>query len=188
MPVPREVCLYPGRCACIQGGVPVPREVCLYQGRCACTQGGVPVPREVCCTQGGVPVPREVCLYPGRHPYTQGCVYTQGGVPVPREVCLYPGRHPYTQGGVPVSSEAPYIIYCIIKSETDNNILLSDLIQLQTWSNKWQMEFNIPKCVHLPITNQKKTKNQTQTTFVFPLWCATLHSLQPPISWNKIRY
>ena len=44
------------------------------------------------------------------------------------------------------------IIYRKIKSETDNNILQSHLIQLQTWSNKWQMEFNIPKCVHLPIT------------------------------------
>ena len=28
------------------------------------------------------------------------------------------------------------IIYRKIKSETDNNILQSDLIQLQTWSNK----------------------------------------------------
>ena len=29
-------------------------------------------------------------------------------------------------------------------------------------------------------------QNKTQSTFVFPLWCATLHSLQPHISWNKI--
>ena len=36
------------------------------------------------------------------------------------------------------------IIYRKIKSETDNSILQSDLIQLQTWSNKQQMEFNIP--------------------------------------------
>ena len=50
------------------------------------------------------------------------------------------------------------IIYRKIKSETDNNILQSDLIQLQTWSNKWQMEFNIPKCVHLPITNKTKPR------------------------------
>ena len=31
------------------------------------------------------------------------------------------------------------IIYRKIKSETDNNILQSDLIQLQSWSNKWSL-------------------------------------------------
>ena len=48
------------------------------------------------------------------------------------------------------------IIYRKITSETDTNIIQSDLIKLQTWSNKWQMEFNISKCVHLPVTNKIK--------------------------------
>ena len=37
------------------------------------------------------------------------------------------------------------------------NILQSDLIQLQTWSNKWQMEFSISKCVHLSIGTSIKS-------------------------------
>ena len=37
------------------------------------------------------------------------------------------------------------IIYCKITSETDINIFQCDLIKLQTWSNKWQMEFNQTK-------------------------------------------
>ena len=61
------------------------------------------------------------------------------------------------------------IIYRIIKSETDNNILQSDLIQLQTWSNKWQMEFNIPKCVHLPITNKTKPRLHSYSLCGVPL-------------------
>ena len=61
------------------------------------------------------------------------------------------------------------IIYRIIKSETDNNILQSDLIQLQTWSNKWQMELNIPKCVHLPITNKTKPRLHSYSLCGVPL-------------------
>ncbi|KAK2144803.1 hypothetical protein NP493_2577g00003 [Ridgeia piscesae] len=45
------------------------------------------------------------------------------------------------------------------------------------------MEFNIPKCVHLPITNKKKPRLHSYSLFL-PLF----PSLQPPISWNKIRY
>ena len=61
------------------------------------------------------------------------------------------------------------IIYHKIKSEPDNNILQSDLIQLQTWSNKWQMEFNILKCVHLPITNKTKTRLHSYSLCGVPL-------------------
>ena len=43
------------------------------------------------------------------------------------------------------------IMYRKITSETDSNILQSDLIKLQTWSSKWQIEFKISKGVHLPI-------------------------------------
>ena len=47
-------------------------------------------------------------------------------------------------------------IYRKISSKTDREILQTDLSQHQTWSNKWQMKFNISKCVHLPITNKTK--------------------------------
>ncbi|KAK2170960.1 hypothetical protein NP493_1120g01059 [Ridgeia piscesae] len=67
------------------------------------------------------------------------------------------------------------IIYRIIKSETDNNILQSDLIQLQTWSNKWQMEFNIPKCVHLPITNKTKPRLHSYSLCGVPLSTISSH-------------
>ena len=40
-------------------------------------------------------------------------------------------------------------IYRKISSKTDHEILQTDLSQLQAWSDKWQMEFNVSKCVHL---------------------------------------
>ena len=58
---------------------------------------------------------------------------------------------------------------CIAKSKTDSNIIQSDLIKLQTWSNKWQMEFNISICVHLPITNQTEPRLHSYSVFVVPL-------------------
>ena len=67
------------------------------------------------------------------------------------------------------------IIYRKIKSETDNSILQSDLIQLQTWSNKWQMEFNIPKCVHLPITNKTKPRLHSYSLCGVPLSTVSSH-------------
>ena len=82
------------------------------------------------------------------------------------------------------------IIYRIIKSETDNNILQSDLIQLQTWSNKWQMEFNIPKCVHLPITNKTKPRLHSYSLCGVPLSTVSSHpylgiKLDTKVTWAK---
>ena len=48
------------------------------------------------------------------------------------------------------------IIYRNINSNIDHQILQTDLIQVEKWSDKWQMQFNISKCVHLPITNKTK--------------------------------
>ena len=67
------------------------------------------------------------------------------------------------------------IIYRKIKSEADNNILLSDLIQLQLCSNKWQMEFSIPKFVHLPITNQTKPGLHSYSLCGVPLYTVSSH-------------
>ena len=67
------------------------------------------------------------------------------------------------------------IIYRIIKYETDNNTLQSDLIQLQTWSNKLQMEFNIPKCVHLPITNKTRPRLHSYSLCGVPISTVSSH-------------
>ena len=44
------------------------------------------------------------------------------------------------------------LIYRPINSIEDHLILQNDLHTLVDWSNKWQMEFNIPKCTILQIT------------------------------------
>ena len=47
-------------------------------------------------------------------------------------------------------------IYSKINSNIDHQILQTDLSELEKWSDKWQMQFNLSKCVHLPITNKTK--------------------------------
>ena len=53
------------------------------------------------------------------------------------------------------------IIYRKIYSNIDHQILQTDLTELENWSDKWQMQFNLSKCVHLPITNKQ---NQAHTS------------------------
>ena len=53
------------------------------------------------------------------------------------------------------------IIYRKINSNIDHQILQTDLIQLE----KWQMQFNISKCVHLPITNKTKPSSHQYSLF-----------------------
>ena len=48
------------------------------------------------------------------------------------------------------------IIHRKINSNIDHQILQTDLTKRENWSDKWQMKFNISKCVHLPITNKSK--------------------------------
>ena len=57
------------------------------------------------------------------------------------------------------------IIYRKINSNIDHQILQTDLIQLEKWSDKWQMQFNISKCVHLPITNKTKPSSHQYSLF-----------------------
>ena len=68
------------------------------------------------------------------------------------------------------------IIYRKISSKTDHEILQNDLHQLQTWSDKWQMEFNVSKCVHLPITNNTKPSPHKYSLFGQPLSTVSSHS------------
>ena len=68
------------------------------------------------------------------------------------------------------------IIYRKINSNIDHQILQTDLIQLEKWSDKWQMQFNISKCVHLPITNKTKPSSHQYSLFGQPLSKVTSHA------------
>jgi len=46
------------------------------------------------------------------------------------------------------------LIYTTIGTPEDCLLLQSDLALLQTWAEKWQMEFNPSKCLHLTISNK----------------------------------
>ena len=82
------------------------------------------------------------------------------------------------------------IIYRNINSKSDHQILQTDLIQLEKWSDKWQMQFNISKCVHLPITNKTKPRYHQYSLFGHPLSKVASHSylgvkLDSKLSWAK---
>ena len=49
------------------------------------------------------------------------------------------------------------LIYFIIRTPEDCVLLQLDLIFLQTWAEKWQIEFNPSKCMHLTISNKHHT-------------------------------
>ena len=59
--------------------------------------------------------------------------------------------------------------YRKINSNIDNQILQTDLTELEKWSDKWQMQFNLSKCVHLPITNKTKPSSHQYSLFGHPL-------------------
>ena len=82
------------------------------------------------------------------------------------------------------------IIYRKISSKTDHKILQTDLSQLQTWSDKWQMEFNVSKCVHLPITNKTKLGTHKYSLSGQPLSTVSSHSylgvkLDSKLTWKN---
>ena len=67
-------------------------------------------------------------------------------------------------------------LYRKINSNIDHQILQTDLLQLEKWSDKWQMQFNISKCVHLPITNKTKPSSHRYSLFGHPLSKVTSHA------------
>ena len=82
------------------------------------------------------------------------------------------------------------IIYRKINSNIDYQILQTDLNQLEKWSDKWQMQFNISKCVQLPITNKTKPSSHQYSLFGHPLSKLASHSylgvkLDSKLSWAK---
>ena len=82
------------------------------------------------------------------------------------------------------------IIYRKINSNIDHQILQTDLAELEKWSDKWQMQFNLSKCVHLPITNKTKPSSHQYSLFGHPLSKVASHSylgvkLDSKLSWAK---
>ena len=81
------------------------------------------------------------------------------------------------------------IIYRKINSNTDHQILQTEF-QLEKWSDKWQMQFNISKCVHLLITNKTKPSLHQYSLFGHPLSKVACHAylrvkLDSNLSWAK---
>ena len=83
-------------------------------------------------------------------------------------------------------------LYRKINSNIDHQLLQTDLIQLEKWSDKWQMQFNISKCVHLPITNKTKPSSHQYSLFGHPLSKVTSHAylgvklvVDSKLSWAK---
>ena len=82
------------------------------------------------------------------------------------------------------------IIYRKINSNIDHQILQTDLAELEKWSDKWQMQFNLSKCVHLPITNKTKPSSHQYSLFGHPLSKVASHTylgvkLDSKLSWAK---
>ena len=68
------------------------------------------------------------------------------------------------------------IIYRKLNSNIGHQILQIDLIQLEKWSDKGQMQFNISKCVHLPIINKTKRSSHQYSLFGHPLSKVASHA------------
>ena len=82
------------------------------------------------------------------------------------------------------------IIYRKINSNIDHQILQTLLAELEKWSDKWQMQFNLSKCVHLPITNKTKPSSHQYSLFGHPLSKVASHTylgvkLDSKLSWAK---
>ena len=82
------------------------------------------------------------------------------------------------------------IIYRKINSNIDHQIIQTYLIQLEKWSDKWQMQLNISTCVHLPITNNTKPRLHRYSLFGHPLSKVASYSylgvkLGSKLSWAK---
>ena len=80
------------------------------------------------------------------------------------------------------------IIYRKINSNIDHLIVQTDLTELEKWSDNWQMQFNLSKCVHLPITNKTKPSSHQCSLFEHPLSKLASHSylgvkLDSKLSW-----
>ena len=74
------------------------------------------------------------------------------------------------------------IVYRVIRSPADHQILQTDIQMLTDWSKKWQMNFNTSKCHLLTITHKPKPSE-----FTYHLKPAHLSSKFSPISGRNHR-
>ena len=49
------------------------------------------------------------------------------------------------------------VIYRVIKSPSDHDVLQNHLNNLKSWADDWQMDFNVATCYVLPVTNRRKS-------------------------------
>ena len=61
------------------------------------------------------------------------------------------------------------LLYRVIKSSTDTDILQKDLSSLMDWAEKWQMSFNSSKCKTLRITTKRSPIHHTYSMANDPL-------------------
>ena len=68
------------------------------------------------------------------------------------------------------------VLYRIIESNHDHNYLQSDLNVISAWSQSWQMQFNVKKCVTLRCDKSLQRNSFTYYLNEEPLNCVTDHS------------
>ena len=68
------------------------------------------------------------------------------------------------------------VLYRIIESDRDQNCLQSDLSLIFAWSQSWQMQFNVNKCVTLRCDRSSQPSSFTYFLDSVPLSCVTKHT------------
>jgi len=82
------------------------------------------------------------------------------------------------------------VLYKSIASSSDSDILQDDLTRLVSWSDKWQMSFNIKKCSMMHLMRRKKQCSLPMYTMKgIPLTVVSSHSyllveIQSDLRWN----
>ena len=67
------------------------------------------------------------------------------------------------------------LLYRVIKTSDDNEVLQNDLTSLYNWSRKWQMSFNASKCKTLRVTTKRKPIVYTYSMGNEDLECVSHH-------------
>ena len=65
------------------------------------------------------------------------------------------------------------LVYRLINSPADHQILQSDLDTLITWTRRWQMEFNVPKCKILQVST-----HHTKSLFTYEMSSIPLETVE----------
>ena len=81
------------------------------------------------------------------------------------------------------------LIYRVIHSPDDHNILQNDLDKLTDWAEEWQMEFNVAKCNIMQITTRLNISKFNYTMYTIPLQIVNQHKylgvcLDHKMSWQ----